>query len=75
MTATPSDQIYGEGDLPPQVIVIGNLTIDDVVRANGTTSLRSLGGNTIHASTAANIWGVTVGIVASTSGRISQPPP
>ena len=44
--------------------MIGNLTIDDVVRANGTTSLRSLGGNTIHASTAANIWGVTVGIVA-----------
>jgi len=53
-----------EAEVPPQVIVIGNLTIDDIVRANGTTSLRSLGGNTIYAATAARIWGVGVGVVA-----------
>src|SRR6516164_1772418 len=53
-----------EAEAPPQVIVIGNLTIDNIVRENGTTFLRSLGGNTIHAATAARIWGVGVGAVA-----------
>jgi sugar/nucleoside kinase (ribokinase family)/fructoselysine-6-P-deglycase FrlB-like protein len=46
------------------VIVIGNLTIDDVVHASGETTMASPGGNTIHAATAANVWGVRVGLVA-----------
>ena len=49
---------------PPRVIVIGNLTIDDVVYPDGTTSMGSLGGNTVYASIAAAIWGVSVGVVA-----------
>jgi ribokinase len=46
------------------VVVIGNLTIDDVVHASGETTMASPGGNTIHAATAAKIWGVRVGLVA-----------
>src|SRR5579864_4001438 len=46
------------------VVVIGNLTIDDVVHASGETTMVSPGGNTIHAATAANVWGVRVGLVA-----------
>ena len=46
------------------VVVIGNLTIDDVVHAFGETTMASPGGNTIHAATAAKVWGVRVGLVA-----------
>jgi sugar/nucleoside kinase (ribokinase family)/fructoselysine-6-P-deglycase FrlB-like protein len=48
----------------PDVVVIGNLTIDDVVHASGQTTMVSPGGNTIHAATAARVWGVRVGLVA-----------
>jgi sugar/nucleoside kinase (ribokinase family)/fructoselysine-6-P-deglycase FrlB-like protein len=48
----------------PDVVVIGNLTIDDVVHPNGETMMASLGGNTIHTAVAARIWGVSVGVVA-----------
>jgi sugar/nucleoside kinase (ribokinase family)/fructoselysine-6-P-deglycase FrlB-like protein len=48
----------------PDVVVIGNLTIDDVVHPNGETMMASLGGNTIHTAIAARIWGVSVGVVA-----------
>src|SRR6516164_7385264 len=46
------------------VIVIGNLTIDDVVHPNGETTMASPGGNTIYAATGALIWGRSVGVVA-----------
>jgi len=46
------------------VIVVGNLTIDDVVRANGETTMASPGGNAIYAATGALIWGLSVGVVA-----------
>jgi sugar/nucleoside kinase (ribokinase family)/fructoselysine-6-P-deglycase FrlB-like protein len=49
---------------PPDVVVVGNLTIDDVVHANGETNMASPGGNTIHAATAAALWGTRVGAVA-----------
>jgi sugar/nucleoside kinase (ribokinase family)/fructoselysine-6-P-deglycase FrlB-like protein len=48
----------------PDVVVIGNLTIDDVVNPSGETMMASLGGNTIHTAVAARIWGVSVGVVA-----------
>ena len=48
----------------PEVVVIGNLTIDDVVHANGETTMASPGGNTIHTAIGARIWGVSVGVVA-----------
>jgi len=46
------------------VIVVGNLTVDDVVHANGETTMASPGGNTIYAATGALIWGLSVGVVA-----------
>jgi sugar/nucleoside kinase (ribokinase family)/fructoselysine-6-P-deglycase FrlB-like protein len=46
------------------VIVIGNLTVDDVVHPNGETTMASPGGNTIYAATGALIWGLSVGAVA-----------
>lgn len=48
----------------PDVVVVGNLTIDDVVHSNGETHMASPGGNTIHAATAAALWGKRVGTVA-----------
>ena len=48
----------------PDVVVVGNMTIDDVVRANGETTMASPGGNTLHAAAGARIWGVAVGVVA-----------
>lgn len=48
----------------PEVIVVGNLTIDDVVHPNGETTMASPGGNTIYAATGALIWGLSVGVVA-----------
>ena len=39
----------------PDVVVIGNITIDDVVHPNGVTTMGSPGGNTIHSATAARI--------------------
>jgi len=46
------------------VIVVGNLTVDDVVHPNGETTMASPGGNTIYAATGALIWGLSVGVVA-----------
>ena len=48
----------------PRVVVVGNLTVDDVVHPDGRTSMGSLGGNSVYASVAAAIWGVPVGVVA-----------
>jgi sugar/nucleoside kinase (ribokinase family)/fructoselysine-6-P-deglycase FrlB-like protein len=48
----------------PDVVVVGNLTIDDVVYSNGETHMAAAGGNTIHAATAAALWGMRVGTVA-----------
>jgi ribokinase len=46
------------------VIVIGNLTIDDVIQADGRSQMGTLGGNSVHASAAALTWVREVGIVA-----------
>jgi sugar/nucleoside kinase (ribokinase family)/fructoselysine-6-P-deglycase FrlB-like protein len=46
------------------VVVIGNLTIDDVVRPDGSTQMGSLGGNCVHTATSALINGAGAAIVA-----------
>ncbi len=53
-----------QGPAEHDVIVIGNLTVDDVVHPNGETTMASPGGNTIYAATGALIWGLSVGAVA-----------
>jgi len=47
-----------------QVVVIGNLTIDDVVRPDGSTAMGTLGGNSVHAATAAVVNGAGTALVA-----------
>ncbi|MDX6243524.1 MAG: hypothetical protein QOE76_1247, partial [Frankiales bacterium] len=46
-----------------RVVVIGNLTIDDVVRADGRTTMAQPGGNAVYAALAARLWAPTVGVV------------
>ena len=46
-----------------RVIVVGNLTIDDVVLPDGRTGLGSLGGGAIFAALGARLWSVPVGLV------------
>jgi sugar/nucleoside kinase (ribokinase family)/fructoselysine-6-P-deglycase FrlB-like protein len=46
-----------------RVIVVGNLTIDDVVLSDGRTGIGSLGGGAIYAALGARLWSVPVGLV------------
>src|SRR4029079_3748397 len=48
----------------PLVVVIGNLTIDDVVLPDGTTHMASLGGNSAHAPPAVLAGGARAAVVA-----------
>src|SRR5579875_3656812 len=47
----------------PRVIVVGNLTIDDVVLPDGGTQMASVGGNCIYATLGARLWQPSVGMV------------
>jgi sugar/nucleoside kinase (ribokinase family) len=47
----------------PRVIVVGNLTIDDVVLPDGTTRMSSLGGNCLYAALGVRLWQPSVGIL------------
>ncbi len=51
-------------DATGSVVVIGNLTIDDVVRADGVTQMARLGGNAVHAATAVVVNGARASVVA-----------
>ncbi len=46
------------------VVVVGNLTIDDVIQPDGSSQMGTLGGNTVHAAVAALTWTGDVGVVA-----------
>jgi uncharacterized protein (TIGR00725 family) len=46
-----------------RVVVIGNLTIDDVVRADGRTAMAQPGGNVVYAALGARLWSPVVGVV------------
>jgi sugar/nucleoside kinase (ribokinase family)/fructoselysine-6-P-deglycase FrlB-like protein len=48
----------------PRVVVVGNLTIDDVVLPDGTTLMGTLGGNSVHTAAAAMTCGAEVVLVA-----------
>src|SRR3989475_159798 len=47
----------------PRVVVIGDLTLDDVVLPDGTTHMASIGGDCLYAALGARLWGPNVGIV------------
>jgi sugar/nucleoside kinase (ribokinase family)/fructoselysine-6-P-deglycase FrlB-like protein len=47
----------------PRVIVVGNLTIDDVVLPDGTTQMSSVGGNSLYTALGVRLWQPCVGLV------------
>jgi fructoselysine-6-P-deglycase FrlB-like protein/sugar/nucleoside kinase (ribokinase family) len=47
----------------PRVIVIGDLTLDDVVMPDGTTHMASIGGDCLYGALAARLWEPSVGVV------------
>ena len=48
----------------PELVLFGNLLVDDIVLADGTTLLGEPGGAVLHAALAASLWGCHVGIVS-----------
>ncbi|MHB8612050.1 MAG: PfkB family carbohydrate kinase [Candidatus Dormibacteraceae bacterium] len=56
----------GNGDeiaSPPRLVVVGNLTIDDVVLPDGATRMGSVGGNSLYAALGARAWQPSIGLV------------
>ena len=51
------------GQASPAVMVVGNLTIDDVVLPDGTTHMASAGGNSLYAALGARLWRPEIGLV------------
>jgi glucosamine--fructose-6-phosphate aminotransferase (isomerizing) len=49
--------------VPPGVIVVGNLTLDDVVLDDGTTHMGVVGGNSLYSALGARLWQPDVGLV------------
>ena len=62
MTAAAAGPGSAAGARP--VIIVGNLTIDDVIQPDGSSQMGTLGGNSVHATAAALTWVAGVGIVA-----------
>ena len=50
--------------LPPSVVVLGQLSIDDVVLPDGQTAMASCGGDATYAALSASLWTGPVGVVA-----------
>jgi len=46
------------------VVIVGGLTIDDVIHSDGSSQMGTLGGNSVHAAAAALTWVGQVGVVA-----------
>ena len=53
------------------LVVLGNLLVDDVVLESGQTRMGLPGGATLYATLAARLWGLRVG-VASLRGSLSE---
>lgn len=50
--------------MAPDLVICGNLIIDDIVHADGRTRMGEAGGAALYAALGARLWGVAVGIVA-----------
>jgi len=48
----------------PDLVLVGNLLVDDIVLAGGRTLLGEPGGAVLHAALAASLWNCRVGIVS-----------
>lgn len=50
--------------LPPEMVSVGSIFIDDIVLPSGQTFMNQLGGAVTHAAMGAALWGARVGITA-----------
>jgi len=48
----------------PDLVLLGNLLVDDVVFADGRTRMAQAGGAMLYTSLAASLWGVSIGCVS-----------
>jgi sugar/nucleoside kinase (ribokinase family) len=48
----------------PDLVVLGNLLVDDIVFADGRTRMGEAGGATLYGAATATLWGVRVGIAS-----------
>jgi sugar/nucleoside kinase (ribokinase family) len=48
----------------PELVVLGNLLVDDIVFADGRTRMGEAGGATLYGAATAALWGVPVGIAS-----------
>src|SRR5437867_358775 len=49
---------------PPDLVLLGNLLVDDIVFADGRTLMGEAGGAMLYVSLAARLWGARVGLVS-----------
>jgi len=49
---------------PPELVVAGNLLVDDIVTSDGQTHMGEAGGGALYVSLAASLWGTRVGLVS-----------
>jgi ribokinase len=57
---------------PPDLVLVGNLLVDDIVLAGSRTLLGEPGGAVLHAALAASLWNCRVGIVSVTGSDYPQ---
>ena len=50
--------------MTPELVVVGNLAVDDIVYPDGTTRMGQPGGACIYVALGASLWGTRVGIVS-----------
>lgn len=50
--------------MPPDLVVLGNLLVDDLVFADGGTRMAQPGGAVLYAALGASLWGVRVGVAS-----------
>jgi fructoselysine-6-P-deglycase FrlB-like protein/sugar/nucleoside kinase (ribokinase family) len=63
MTTSEQRESHMRVAVHPRVIVVGNLTIDDVVLPDGTTQMASVGGNSLYTALGVRLWQPSVGLV------------
>jgi len=60
--------------LIPDLVVLGNLLVDDVVLPDGRTRMGEPGGAVLYAALGAALWGIRVGVVSVLGDDYPRPP-
>jgi ribokinase len=59
--------------MSPDLAVLGNLLLDDIVYTDGSTQMAQPGGAALYVALGASLWGVNVGIVSRIGDDYPQP--